>query len=459
MIGGGISGLAAAYHLGERHPAVQVTLFEASPRLGGVLQTDRRDGYLLERSADNFITNVPWARDLCERLGLGNELIGTSAVDRRVYVVHRGKLRAIPEGFMLLAPQRLWPIITTPVLSLPGKLRMLAEAFVPRRSSDDDESLQAFAVRRLGKEAFEQLVQPLVGGIYTADSSKLSLAATLPRFIEMEQQHGSLIRAALKQRKAEQASEKGSGARYGLFMTPRGGVQALIDALAAKLSAVNIHTGTPVERLERVENRWRIATGAGDPQEFDGLIVSVSAVQAGKLLAAIDHELGATLREIPYAGSAVVLLGYRQSQFARPIEGFGVVVPEVERREVLSISFSSQKYPDRAPPGCVLLRVFFGGAARPDQLTWADARLVDAARRELGDLLGVTGEPELVEVARWPHHMPQYHVGHLDRVATIERRAAEQPHLALCGSAYRGVGIPNCIHSAQQAAEQVCRGW
>lgn len=458
VIGGGISGLTAAYTLKHRSPSVEVTLFEAGPRLGGVLHTEHRAGYLLEHSADNFITNLPAGLDLCRRLGLSNELIGTSDVDRRVFVVHRGRLCAIPEGFMLLAPQRLWPILTTPVLSLPGKLRMLAEAFIPRKQVED-ESLQSFAVRRLGREAFENLVQPLVGGIYTADSSKLSLAATLPRFLEMEREHGSLIRAALNERSKNKADSNGSGARYGLFMTPRGGIQTLIDALAKEISPDQIRLNTPIERLEQINGHWKLTKHNGEAEQFDGVILATSAPLAGKLLTGTHCDLSGLLREIPYAGSAILVMGYKQSQFARPVEGFGVVIPETERREVLSISFSSQKYADRAPPGSTLLRVFFGGASRPDQLTWADQRLIDSARQELATLLGVSGEPELVGVVRWPHHMPQYHLGHLERVDAIERIAATLPHFALCGNAYRGVGIPHCIKYAEQAAELVGRGW
>ena len=461
VIGGGITGLAAAHRLRELDPAVEVDLFEASDSLGGVLQTHREQGYLLELSADNFITNVPWALDLCRRIGYDHQLVETRSENRRALVVHRGRLVPVPEGFLLMAPNKLWPIVTTPILSWRGKLRLLAELIVPRCREAGDESLASFVRRRLGRETFERLVQPLVGGIYTADSEQLSLAATLPRFQEMERRHGSLIRATWKDRLANKSG--GSGARYTLFMAPREGMSDLIDALVAKIPSHSLHLNSPIARLERTpEGRWLVHLVTPNPElstanSYSAIILAAPAPAASRILADAAPSLAADLARIPYAGTAIALVGYRRDQITHPLDGFGFVVPEVEQRTILAASFSSQKFDGRAPAGHVLLRVFLGGAARPALVHLEEDKLRQIVIRELGELLGASGEPELFQIARWGGAMPQYHLGHLDLVAKIEAQAAAFPGLALAGNAYHGVGVPNCIHSGELAAERVVK--
>jgi len=473
VIGGGITGLAAAHRLLELTPDLEVRLFEAEDRLGGVLQTFEDSGYLFERSADNFISNVPYAVDLCRRLGLQDELLSTNDAYRRAFVVRGSRLYPVPDGFMLMAAQKVWPVVTTPLLSFRGKLRLLAEFFIGAKQVDD-ESLASFARRRLGREAFERLVQPLVGGIYTADAEKLSLAATLPRFLEMERQHGSLIRAALRQRKAaaragKNGSQPGgraaaeSGARYSLFLAPRLGMSQLIEALAARLGQGVIQRQTPVVKLEHSmalgdTARWTIHYRQGDqPQTYaaDAVIVALPAYHAARLLEPLDAPLAGLLNEIPYAGSAIVSLGYRRDQVRHPLNGFGFVVPAVERRDTLAGSFSSVKFAGRAPDDSVLIRVFLGGSSHPHLVEASEAELRSITEQELKELLGVTGAPQVCHVTRWTRRMPQYHLGHLERVAKIEAAVASIPGLALAGSAYRGVGIPDCIRSAEAAAHAI----
>ena len=456
VVGGGFAGLAAAHRLRELDPTTEVTLFEAGDTLGGVVRTERSDGYLLEHSADSFITNVPWALDLCRRVGLADELLPTNEAHRRALVVRKGKLYPVPEGFTLLAGSRVWPILTTPVLSLKGKLRLLGEWFVPARrySADEsnDESLASFARRRLGREAFERLVQPLVAGIYTADAEKLSIEAALPQFPEIERTHRSLIRGLRRGAAAGQAS----GARYSLFVAPRDGLASLVEAIARRLPAGCVALNAPVERLAaRPGGGWMVSLGRDELREFDTVIVAVPAPTAARLLEGIAAELAAELRQIPYAGSAIALAGYRCEQITHPLDGFGFVVPEIEGREILAASFTSVKFAGRAPRGRVLVRVFFGGARRPDQVELGDEELRRIAGRELGELLGARGEPELFRVCRWRASMPQYHIGHLALVERIESRVAQLPGLELAGNAYRGVGIPHCIQSGEQAAERV----
>ncbi len=460
VVGGGISGLAAAHRLVELDPALDVQLWEAGERLGGVLQTVQRDGFLIERSADNFITDPPHAVQLCQRIGLADALIPTRTQERGAMVVHRGRLERVPPGFMLMAPARLWPLLTTPILSPLGKLRLLAEALVPSRPVDD-ESLASFARRRLGREVFERIVQPLVGGIYTADPERLSLRATLPRFLEMERQHGSLIRAARRQQgRASEANDINGGARYSMFVAPRDGLTSLVDALAARLPAGAVRLRHGVESIARGEDAtWRVrAAGRSETARCDGLIVATPAPNAARLLQSLDRTLAVDLGRIEYAGTAIVTLAYRRGQISHALDGFGFVVPAVERRRILAGSFSSVKFPGRAPDDAVLVRVFIGGACQSELLDLTDEELCLIAREELAALVGAAGEPLFADVTRWPKAMPQYHLGHEAIVAEIERTAATWPHFALAGNAYHGVGIPNCIYSGEQAAQRIVAG-
>lgn len=457
VIGGGISGLAAAHRALELNPNIQLTLVEASDRLGGVIRTTREQGYLLEHAADSFITNMPWAIQLCKRLGLEGELIETDRRSRKAMVVHRGNLHPVPEGFMLMAPSRMWPLLTSPLLSMRGKLRVLGETFVKARRDPDDESLASFARRRLGNEAFERLVQPLVGGIYTADAERLSMAAAMPRFVAMEKQHGSLIKALLRQRKTKSGAGEAdsAGPRYSLFMTLRDGLGRLIDVLAGKLSPEQVRLNTLVSAIGRHGDAWQVRiAGREAPLECDAVIVATSAPVAARLLNPIDHLLAEELSSIEYAGTVIALAGYRREQIANPLDGFGCVVPEVEGRQVLSISYSSQKFAGRAPPGRVLLRVFLGGAKRPELLAAEESAIGGIVTQELGELLGARGQPELLRIVRWPATMPQYHVGHVERVARIEERVSQLPGLQLAGNAYHGVGLPQCVRGGEQAAER-----
>jgi oxygen-dependent protoporphyrinogen oxidase len=468
VIGGGIAGLAAAHRLSEIASQVSVTLFEATGRLGGVLATESRDDYLIEHSADMFVTQPSWAVDLCGRIGLGDELISTDDRYRKAFVVRRGKLVAVPAGFALMQPARLWPVVKSPILSWRGKLRLALEYFLPRRQhstgATNDESLASFARRRLGREAYQRLVQPLVGGIYTADPEKLSLAATLPRFLEMEAEYRSLIRAAWQERKSHPRMKAGapgqsaSGARYGMFVAPRHGMESLVSAITRTMPKVELRLRTPIERIERTaDGRWQVSTGPAAPSiaHFDAVILATSAHITAEMLAAVGSKLAAELRAIEHASTAVICLGYRRSQIEHPLDGFGCVIPAIESRQILAASFASVKFPGRAAADRVLIRVFIGGALQPELLTRDDDELVRLASRELSELMGAHGEPEVTAVARWPRAMPQYHVGHLDRVTRIEAAASTMPGLQLAGSAYHGVGIPHCIHSGRQAAERV----
>jgi oxygen-dependent protoporphyrinogen oxidase len=508
VIGGGISGLAAAHRLTQLLPSAEIRLFEASSRLGGPLFTLAHDGAVCEQGADSFLTKDALPLELCRELGLESEVIPTNEAHRRALVVSRGRLVPVPAGFVLMQPRQLLPLMHSPVLSAAGKLRAVAEPSVPKLADteqpDYDESVASFATRRLGREAFERLVEPLIAGIFVADATKLSLAATYPEFITAERDHGSLWRAWQNRRGlspfAQSAEPPGtvpfctvrgakgdcppsqpvlaqtqtvplpsqfspssgddSGARYGQFVTLRGGLGRFIDALAKQIGVERIELNRRVAAVEKLPNgQWRITRADGHAEEFDGVIITLPAAQASKLVSTrentVDNELAAALARIPAASSVVTTLLYRPEQITRPLDGFGLVVPRVENRQIVAASFPSVKFPGRSPAGLVPVRVFLGGALRPEMIDRDDADLIAIARQELAALIGAHGDPALTFVTRWREAMPQYHVGHVALVDAIDQRVAALPGLELAGNSYRGVGIPQSLRSGRAAAERL----
>src|SRR5215510_12392321 len=434
IIGGGISGLAAAHRLLEL--GAQVTLLEASNRLGGTIQTEYRDGFLLERGPDSFISEKPQAVALAKRLGLESHLVQTNEQFRRSFIVRDGRLRPVPEGFQLLAPSRLWPFITSDIFSVAGKARMAADLLLPRKSANglNDESLASFVRRRLGVEALDRMAQPMVGGIYTADPETLSLRATLPRFLEMEREHRSLILAMLRQGRSQKVGT--SGARYSLFLSFDRGMQVLVDALAQQVKA-DIRLNTRAVGLKHDGSASTITTSNG-MINADAICIAVPAYIAATLLDKTHERLAQKLREIKYASTATINFGYRRSAITHPLNGFGFVVPFVEKRSLIACTFSSVKFSGRAPEGHVLLRAFASGALQPDSFALDEDDMRVRVETNLRELLGITEDPLFVEVAKWERSMPQYEVGHLDRINEIEKLTAEIPGLTLAGNAYRG---------------------
>ena len=467
IIGGGIAGLAAAHRLVELAPAAGITLFERNARLGGVLSTVHEKGYQIERSADNFITTVPYAVDLCRRLGLADELVQTNPKFRQTFVVHKGRLAKLPDGFLMMAPTRLWPLVVTPLLSPWGKVRAAFEYFIPPRRGDDDESMAGFVRRRLGREAFDRLVEPLVSAVYAADLEKLSVEATLSRFREMERQHGSLVRAMrheMAARRRDKTASKNptgqSGARYSMFVTLRGGLSEMVDAIAGRLPSGAVQLNSPVTKITRHNDGGWIVSYAGrfgqsHFERFDAIILATPSHVATDLLRPSDSRLADELARIEHSGTAIVSLAYRRDQIGHPLDGMGAVVPAIERSPILACSFSSQKYTHRAPDDDVILRAFVGGARAPEMAEMPDEQLRPIVLDELARLLKISGEPKHINIAHWPRTMPQYHVGHKDLVAGIESRVGRLPGLELAGNAYHGVGIPDCINSGETAAQRV----
>ena len=455
VVGGGISGLAAAHRAvevaRERGVALDLTLLEARDRLGGTIATERADGFVIEAGPDSFLSEKPWALALCGRLGVENQLVRTDDRFRKVYVWRAGRLHALPDGFQLLAPTRLSPFAASPLFSWPGKLRMAMDLVLPRGGAGEDESLGAFVRRRLGREALERVAQPLVAGIYTADPDDLSLAATMPRFLEVERRERSVILGLM--RAAKRAPQPGtSGARWSLFVTFADGMGRMVDTLAARLPDSVVQLRTRVAGFERAGRGWRVGVGPG-AIEADAVIVTTEAHAAARLLRYVDPQLAMLLEDIPYASSATASFGYRRADVPHPLDAFGIVVPRTEGRALLAATFSSVKYPGRAPDDHVLIRCFLGGALDARSLDPDDDALLARARGELRDALGITAAPVLTRFARHPASMPQYRVGHLARVETIEHRLAALRGLFLAGAAYRGVGIADCVRSGEAAAE------
>ena len=494
IIGGGITGLAAAHRIAERNfgagKQVDLTLLEAGPRLGGIIQTRERDGFLLESGPDSFISEKPAALELVKRLGLESHLTKTNEHHRRSFIVRQGRLLPVPEGFHLLAPSRFWPFVRSEIFSWAGKARIALDLLLPRRNLNTnadvttDESLAQFVRRRLGREALQRMAQPMVGGIYTADPEQLSLRATMPRFLEMESEHRSLIRALRKQssavREGSGFARETSGARYTLFLSFDGGMQLLTDTLEERIlnfrsqisnfkslisegdgpGKTSIRVNTAVESLTLEGDPiagdqaaiWRIRTNRGETIVADGVCLALPAYVSARLLSSVDAQLATELNGITYASSATINLAYKREDIPHPLDGFGFVVPFIERRSLIACTFSSVKFPGRAPQGHALLRAFVGGALQPEMFELSQEELISRVRADLRDLLGIEQAPLFTEVSKWERSMPQYHVGHLERIKRIREHLVALPGLALAGNAYSGPGIPDCISSGEAAA-------
>lgn len=466
IIGGGISGLAAAHRFVERNAQskreLEILLIESQSRLGGIIRTERHDGFLLETGPDSFISEKPEALDLAKRIGLASRLIETNAAHRRSFIVREGKLHGVPEGFQLLAPSRFWPFVTTGIFSWSGKARMALDLVIPRRGATgghDDESLAQFVRRRLGQEALERMAQPMVGGIYTADPENLSLRATMPRFLEMERNHRSLISAMWKQRRRAQGSEASgtSGPRYSLFLSFDEGMQLLVDGITARLGSVSIRLKTKVESLafDGQMKRWKLNVGAGETISAEAICLALPSYASAKLLRETNASLAAELEAIPYASTATINLAYKRSDIPHPLDGFGFVVPFIEKRTALACTFSSVKFAGRAPAGHVLLRAFVGGALQPEIFALDEDSMIEAVRRDLQGLLGIKSAPLFTRVEKWPRSMAQYQLGHLERIKRIQQLLKAHPTLKLAGNAFNGAGIPDCIRSGEAAADQL----
>ncbi|MBT5872679.1 MAG: protoporphyrinogen oxidase [Candidatus Latescibacteria bacterium] len=466
VIGGGITGLSAAHRLVEAqkdsHPQIEVSLVEAGDRVGGTINTSEQDGFLIEYGPDSFLSTKPWALALCRRLGIEKNVIPTNGTFRRSYILSQGRLHPIPEGFLMLAPTKFLPFVTSRLFTWPGKLRMGIDLFLPRGPVLDDESLASFVTRRLGREALERIAQPLVGGIYTADPQTLSLRATMPRFLEMETKHRSIIKAMWSERRAMAKRSRGKvsgkadgGARYSQMVSFDRGMQTIVDAIMDRMPEGLVETGQTVLKVRRQENAWQVEMADHSIHTADSVMVAVPAYRAAELLSELDTELATHLSDIPYASSLVVNLAYRREDVPHPLDGFGFVVPAIEKRSLIACSFSSIKFADRAPEGHALLRAFVGGATQKHLVDLDDNELLKIVQTDLEDILAIRAKPLFTSISRHPASMPQYPVNHLADVARIQEYVAKHTGLAVIGNAYSGIGMPDCVHSGEAAVEQI----
>jgi len=442
IVGGGIAGLSAAYDLQARGLSVRV--LEASARVGGVIATERFDGWVIDGGPDSLLVQKPAAVTLCRELGIAERLLST-LTPRTAFVLRDGRLHAIAEGSFLGFPITFGALARSRLFSLAGKARMAGEVIVPRRTVDEDESIGAFVSRRFGREAVDYLADPLLAGIHAGDVDRLSIRALFPRLVDAERRSGSVIRAlrALHVRPSPQ----------GAFVSLPGGTGELVDSLSNALKPDTVVTNARVTNLRRGLD-YAIDSTAGNVQARC-VVLAVPAYVTGTLTRPIDPALADLCDAIPYASTATVAFGYRRDQVAHPLRGTGFVVPRTEGLALLAGTWVSSKWPGRAPEGHVLLRGFLGGGRDPRRLDASDAELIDTARRELSDLLGISGSPLFSRVYRWTRQSPQYEVGHLHRVVSIDRRLNALPGLFVTGSGFKAVGIPDCISDGRATAARV----
>jgi oxygen-dependent protoporphyrinogen oxidase len=459
IIGGGISGLSAAFRLERARRGgadLRYTLFESSDRLGGVMRTERAEGCLIEAGPDSFLSEKQSAAELCRELGVADQLVGSNDVHRRTYILVKGRLVEMPDGLQFMVPTKLLPTVMTSLFSWGTKLRMACEFFAKPHTMNGDESAVAFVERHFGPEVVDRLADPLLAGVYGGSAERLSVRAVLPRFLDMEAMYGSLSRAMLAAMKKRPAN----GARP-IFTSMKDGMQQLVDAVVAELDPDAIRTSTRVKALGREGSDWVVLWQNSTAARFDRVIVATPAYIAAGLLRSVEPCLASLLGEIAYSSSVTVALGYDTNGFdgrgGKREDGFGFLVPRSEGKRLLACTFVHNKFPHRAPEDRLLLRVFLGGSHDPDVLQIPDEEILRTVCVELRQILGLTAEPRFSRIYRWERSMAQYEVGHLERVAEIERLRAGVPGLALAGNAYRGVGVPDCIKSGLDAADQALR--
>jgi protoporphyrinogen/coproporphyrinogen III oxidase len=453
IIGGGISGLAAAYALQKQY--ADYLLLESSNHLGGKIITGNTEGFLIEGGPDSFLTQKRIAIDLCRELGLGDQLIGTKpTATPATYVLHKGRLHPMPEGMMLMAPTMILPILRTKLISWPGKLRMGLEIFIPRNKSNADESLASFVRRRLGQETLDKIAAPLMAGIHAADPEQLSLRSTFPMFAEMEKTHRSLVLGMMKRKRA-QPTQAPNTPRPSIFTTLSGGLQQLPNAIAARLNPQNVRLNTSVQSLTREGDHYTITLADGSHLQAHNVIFTTPAYITADIVQPLDPALAEKLRRIRYVSTSTVSLAFRRSDITSPLNGFGFIVPATEGRRITACSWSSNKFSHRAPAGTVLMRVFIGGAFTEPLAEQDDATLIEVARQELQQIMGITATPILAQAYRWKKSNPQYNIGHSALVDEIDQTIQTHPNLHLAGAAYRGSGIPDCIQSGINAATKI----
>ena len=465
IIGGGIAGLAAAYRIQRKISEgadLECILLEGSERFGGKIFTEKSDGFIIERGPDSFISQKPATIQLCKQLGLEDRLIGTNPGTPSTFVYTNGKLVTMPDGLSLMIPTKFLPFALTSLFSLSGKIRMALDLFIPRKVGDSDESLAAFVRRRMGEEALNKMAEPMLAGIYASDPEKMSIGSTFPMFVETERKYRSLIIGMLARKKALLVSAntdvtmntgKRPNTSYSLFMTLKEGLGEIVDAIIKKSPDVQFKSAAKVAALEKQNHGWHISLANGSECHADAVIIATPGSITKKIIKPIAPELADLFERIHYVSTATVTLGYKKEGFSHPLDGFGFVVPKAEGKSILACTWTSSKYPHRAPEGYVMLRCYLGGALH-EEIAEKDAETIQTlVRNDLKEIMGIKETPVFCRVFKNHKANVQYHVNHSEIIDSIMENLKKFPGLFLVGSSYRGIGIPDCIHSGNQAAE------
>ena len=457
IVGGGISGLTAAFYLEQERrkgAPLEIVVFESDSRFGGVIRTERVEGCLVEAGPDSFLTSKPWARELCDDLRLSAQLIGSRDAERKTYVLVHGRVEEIPSGLQMLVPTKLAPVLRSRLFSPSTKLAMLSEYLLPPEplGVDDDESVASFISRHFNAEVVDRLADPLLSGVYGGDASRLSARATLPQMIESEARHRSLVRGALESHKNYTGKQA-----LPLFTSLRDGMQRIVDSILRQFPRETLRLSSPVSMLRAGSPGWRVASKDTE-EEFDHVILAVPPQLTAKLMKEIpgSERPVEILGELSSTSAVTVALGYKRAEVRLP-PGFGFLVPRSEGKRIMACTLVHNKFENRAPDDFAVLRVFLGGARDAQELELGEREIVELVRRELREILKIEAEPRFARVYKWRNAMPQYEVGHLLRVASLEMHMQRFPGLHLTGNAYHGIGIPDCVHIGRSAADAIIR--
>jgi oxygen-dependent protoporphyrinogen oxidase len=454
IIGGGCAGLSAAFTLEKQRKSgveVEYTLFESSGRFGGVLATEQVEGCQIEAGPDSFLTEKPWASDFCRELGIGDQLVASNDADRKTYIVVKGRLVVIPDGLMFMVPTKILPTVFSPLFSVGTKLRMAREWFHPPRKAEADETVASLVERHYGPEMVDRLADPLLSGVYGGGAGELSARAALPRFAEMEAKYGSLGRGMLAaRRKMAQAAK---APPRPLFTALTGGMQAIADTAVSQLRASALRVNSPVQSVQPQNGGWVVSAGYAS-DHFDAVVIATPAHIAADLVEIASSALAAELRGVQYTSSITVNLGYEGKVRQMLPPGFGFLIPRSEGTRMMATTFVHTKFPHRAPPDRALLRCFIGGSRNEALLDAPDDQILRIVRDELAQIIGLHAEPLFTRVYRWRRAMAQYPVGHLERLQRIDGFLQQLPGLALAGNGYRGIGVPDCIRTGDEAARK-----
>ncbi len=457
IIGGGISGLACAYELMSLCPEMNIRILEKSSRPGGVINTIKQDDLLLECGPESFSTLKPEVLSLAAKLQIKHRVISTAETNRRSFVSLSGKLHALPDGFMMIAPSDLWSFAKSNIFSISGKLRMAMDMILPANLTQDDESLSSFVKRRLGQEALTKLAEPMIGGIYGGDPEFLSASSTIPQLVQLEKKYGSIIRGLMQGKKRERAATASAGPRYGILASFDQGISLLVESILKELPENCVQTSKTVSHVMAAKNayRWTVLCSDNSRYDADFVVFATPADQAGFMLSEINPSVSHKLTSIRRSPAMIVNLVYKRNQIKKQPKGFGFVVPRVEGTLISACSFSSNKFSGRSREDELVARIFTGGLLKADAMKLDDDALIELCHSELQKLLDIEGRPKMHVLSRYDNAIPQYTVGHSKLVAAIEKDLLLSPGIFLAGNSYVGVGLPDCIKSAQCAAQQI----